>query len=236
MPASWFSSFLFSWSSLFPPYSLSFPPFPPFPPPVSLPLLSWFALSTSRRFSPPLLVVSPLFSSFPPPSSRRFPLPLLIVCRSSSPLFLSSFPPSSLSFPPSLLSFPPFPFSFPPHRCRLASLRQLYSRFLLLIHSHHLLHLPLLPLSSLSPLVVIDSPLLLLLVVDSLHRPPTSWVLPHASPSTIPPSSEYEPAHIPSERGGAGSFHACWSVVGWAHIPQQRGGAPSRVGARVWRW
>jgi len=39
--------------------------------------------------------------------------------------------------------------------------------------------------------------------------------------------------HIPSERGGARSFRACWSVVDWAHIPQQRGGAPSRVGARL---
>jgi len=67
------------------------------------------------------------------------------------------------------------------------------------------------------------------------HRLPSSTSNLLGPTSPIPPSSEYEPAHGPSERGGVGSFRACWSIVGWAHIPQQRGGAPSRVGAQGWR-
>jgi hypothetical protein len=39
---------------------------------------------------------------------------------------------------------------------------------------------------------------------DALDGPPTCWVPPCVSPSPIPPSSKYVPAHIPLERGGAG--------------------------------
>jgi len=43
-----------------------------------------------------------------------------------------------------------------------------------------------------------------LVVIVSSHRPPTSWLPPHLSPSSVRPSREYEPAHIPLEREGAG--------------------------------
>ena len=40
---------------------------------------------------------------------------------------------------------------------------------------------------------------------DALDRPPTCWVPPCVSITPIPPSSNYVPAHIPWERGGAGA-------------------------------
>jgi len=40
---------------------------------------------------------------------------------------------------------------------------------------------------------------------DALDGPPTCWVPPCVSPPPIPSSSEYVPAHIPFERGGAGA-------------------------------
>jgi hypothetical protein len=40
---------------------------------------------------------------------------------------------------------------------------------------------------------------------DALDGPPTCWVPPCVSVTPIPPSSNYVPAHIPLERGGAGA-------------------------------
>jgi hypothetical protein len=58
----------------------------------------------------------------------------------------------------------------------------------------------------------------------------------HFSCSPVPPSSEYEPAHIPLERGGAGSAGSVLRILrGWWLSPHpSKEGRGSLPGCCVW--
>jgi hypothetical protein len=63
-------------------------------------------------------------------------------------------------------------------------------------------------------------------VCDALLEPPTSWVPLRVSPSPIPLSivSEYQPAHIPLERGGAATARSLRHWLSCPHPERERKG------------
>ena len=85
---------------------------------------------------------------------------------------------------------------------------------------------------------------------DALDGPSTLWVpprvspspIPSSSPSLIPPSSEYEPAHIPLEREGrVGAVRAGALLVGPTSLNRGEGllAGSKREGRRKggrWWW
>ena len=71
---------------------------------------------------------------------------------------------------------------------------------------------------------------------DALAGPPTSWVPPCVFPSLIPPSSEYEGAHIPLEREGCLDF-ACTGTLVFGPTSLKRGeGLRTGLSYAVERW